>query len=82
MYKRQGKGNGLKKLCSYLGLMVEDSIAVGDSMNDISMVEAAGLGVAMGNADLRLKARAKLIAPTNDEDGVAYLLNKAIKDEL
>lgn len=77
-----GKGNGLKKLCAHLSIDVGESIAVGDSMNDISMIEAAGLGVAVANADVRLKDKAKLIVPSNDDDGVAYLLNMALYDKI
>lgn len=77
-----GKGNGLRRLCEHLSIDLSESIAVGDSMNDISMVEVAGLGAAVDNADIRLKAKAKLIVPSNDDDGVAYLLQKAIRDEI
>ncbi len=77
-----GKGNALKKLCNYLNINISESVAIGDSMNDISMVEAAGLGAAVLNADGRLKTKAKLIVPSNDDDGVAQLLYKAINDEI
>ena len=46
------------------------------------MVSEAGLGVAMQNADDRLKKYADMIAPTNDEDGVAEIIERAIRDEL
>ena len=61
---------------------IKDVIAIGDSMNDISMVSEAGLGVAMQNADDRLKKYADMIAPSNDEDGVAEIIERAIRDEL
>ncbi len=77
-----GKGNALIKLCAYLNLGIENTVAIGDSMNDISMVEAACVGAAVANADDRLKAKAKLIVPSNDDDGVAKLLYMAINDEI
>ena len=61
---------------------MSETIAIGDSMNDVSMVSMASLGVAMGNADVRLKKVAKMIAPSNNDDGLAYIIEKAIKDEL
>lgn len=55
-------------------------IAIGDDLVDIGMIRYAGLGVAMGNASPAVKAAADLVTGTNDEDGVAavierYLLN-------
>jgi hydroxymethylpyrimidine pyrophosphatase-like HAD family hydrolase len=49
---------------------------VGDSDNDIPMLQAAGLGVAMGNANERVKAVADWIAPSLDEDGVAATIQQ------
>ena len=77
-----GKGNGVRKLADMHGIDLSQVIAIGDSMNDISMVSEAGLGVAMQNADDRLKKHADIIAPSNDDDGVAYIIEKAIRDEL
>ncbi len=77
-----GKGNGVRKFAEMHGIDIKDVIAIGDSMNDISMVSEAGLGVAMKNADDRLKKYADMIAPTNDEDGVAEIIERAIRDEL
>ena len=77
-----GKGNSLKRLAEHLGVDISETIAIGDSMNDISMVEAAGLGVAVANADECLKEVADLIAPSNEDDGVAHIIEKALKDEL
>jgi hypothetical protein len=51
-----------------------DSFAFGDNLNDLEMIQAAGLGVAMGNAHADLKRAARLVAPSNDEDGVAAVL--------
>lgn len=79
---KAGKGNALGILADYLGVDMSETIALGDSMNDISMVKEAALGVAMANADDRLKKVADLIAPSNDDDGVAYVIERAIKDLL
>lgn len=68
------KGGALMWLCGYLGEPVSDSVAFGDNINDISMIEAAGLGVAMKNAEPENLAAADLIADTNDEDGVAKVI--------
>lgn len=77
-----GKGNALIDLSRHLGIDISQTIAIGDSMNDISMIKAAALGVAVFNADDRLKAHARLIVPSNNDDGLAYLIRKAINDEL
>lgn len=71
-----GKGSGLKKAAKLLNVDVSETIAFGDEMNDKSAIEAAGLGVAMGNAREELKACADIVAPTNDEDGVAEIIEK------
>jgi hydroxymethylpyrimidine pyrophosphatase-like HAD family hydrolase len=70
------KGSGLRTLCDLLGVEIGRVIAVGDSDNDIPMLRAAGLGVAMGNANARVKAVADWIAPSLDEDGVAATIHQ------
>ena len=65
------KGNALKRFAEHLGLGLANCMAFGDGMNDFTMVEAAGLGVAMANAEPEVKRVAKWIAPSNDDDGVA-----------
>lgn len=72
------KGNAMLRFAETLGLSAENCMAFGDGMNDLSMVEAAGIGVAMGNAVSDVKHAAKWIAPTNDEDGVAEGIEKWI----
>ncbi|MBP3486740.1 MAG: HAD family phosphatase [Oscillospiraceae bacterium] len=68
------KGEGLKQLCRAIGVPVEESIAVGDEGNDLTMVADAGLGVAMGNATAAVKAAAKVITADCDHDGVAEII--------
>lgn len=80
--KSAGKGNTNSFIAKMFGIDKSEIIAIGDSMNDYSMVTAAGLGVAVENASEELKNAASLIAPSNDNDGVAYVLRKAIANEL
>ncbi len=70
------KGNSLKRFAEHLGHTLENCMALGDGLNDLSMIEAAGLGVAMSNAHPAVLSAADRITASNDEDGVA----KAIFD--
>ena len=72
------KGDALRFLCRHLGLRCEEVMAFGDMGNDLSMIQAAGLGVAMGNAHPQLLAAADYVTDTNDNDGVAKALEKLI----
>ena len=69
--KNANKGEALRFLCRHLGLDVSESMAFGDSSNDLSMILAAGVGVAMANADKFLLEAADYVTDTNDNDGVA-----------
>ena len=70
------KGSALVWLCERLGIPVSQSVAFGDEMNDLPLVEAAGWGVAMANGNEAVRAVADDIAPCNDEAGAGvYLLN-------
>ncbi|MBR4579237.1 MAG: HAD family phosphatase [Oscillospiraceae bacterium] len=68
------KGSGLEACARLLGLDRAETMAVGDGENDIPMLRAAGLGVAMGNADETVKAAAALVAPPCQRDGAAWLM--------
>ena len=70
------KGYGLIKLCEYLNIPVEETIAVGDADNDINILETAGLAVAMGNANDKVKAIADVVVADNDHDGCAEAIRK------
>ena len=72
------KGNALKRFAEHLGFTLENCMAFGDGMNDFTMVEAAGLGVAMENAEPEVKRVAKYVTLSNDEDGVAKGIDKWI----
>lgn len=65
------KGKGLLRLAEYLGIKQEETMAFGDGGNDISMLQAAGIGVAMGNASESVKESADYVTSGNDESGVA-----------
>jgi len=72
------KGKRLAQWVESLGLSMSDVIAFGDNYNDLSMLETAGLGVAMGNADEAIKARAKMVIGTNLETGIADTLHRYV----
>jgi len=72
------KGKALAYLVSHLGISQESVMAIGDSFNDISMLEYAGLGVAMGNAREEIRKKADFVTASNDEDGVALAIEKFI----
>ena len=72
------KGRGLLAPAAHLGLSPEQTMAFGDGENVVSMLRAAGLGVAMGNAAEEVKAAADLVTLGNDEDGVAYGIEKYV----
>jgi Cof subfamily protein (haloacid dehalogenase superfamily) len=70
------KGNGLSRLAQHLGIRREEVMALGDSGNDASMIDWAGLGVAVGNASADVKAVADVIAPPLAEDGAAWAIER------
>jgi Cof subfamily protein (haloacid dehalogenase superfamily) len=72
------KAIGIAQLASDFGITPEEVAAVGDNLNDLEMIEFAGLGTAMGNAAAELKARADWTTKSNDEDGVAHLIRERI----
>ncbi|BBQ84768.1 pyridoxal phosphatase [Klebsiella sp. WP7-S18-CRE-02] len=74
---RQGnsKGNRLTQFITAQGWSMRDVVAFGDNFNDISMLEAAGTGVAMGNADDAVKARANVVIGDNTTDAIADYIN-------
>ena len=65
------KGVGLQKMAQLLDIPVAQTMAVGDTENDLAIIRAAGVGVAMGNATAAVKSAADYITTSNDEDGVA-----------
>lgn len=72
-----GKGNAVVSLCQKLAIPICDSAAIGDESNDLSMIEAAGLGCAMANAKENVKAAADFITQKdNNHDGICELLDR------
>ena len=69
------KQTAVTKLLEYLNINKEDSMCFGDFVNDIGMFEAVGFKVAMGNACDELKEKADFVTKTNNEDGIAYVLD-------
>ncbi len=72
------KATGIKNIIEILGVKIEEVIAIGDGFNDISMIEFAGLGVAMDNAQQAVKDVADYITLSNDEDGVCKVIEEFI----
>ena len=68
------KGQGLLDTCTALGIDPAETVAFGDAENDIPMLKAAGVGVAMGNAAENVKAAADGVTRSNNEDGIAAWL--------
>ena len=77
------KGVSLKRLSEMLNIKLENTFAVGDEENDIPMIKTAGVGCAVSNANVKVKEVAKYITLSNEEDGVAKLIeNKILKPKL
>lgn len=76
--KNVGKDSSLEALLKLLGIKREELIACGDAMNDVSMIKYAGLGVAMENAYPGIREYADYVAPSNDDSGVAAVIEKFI----
>lgn len=73
------KAYSLQKLLSSIGLTADSMICCGDGFNDISMIEYAGLGVAMENAQPIVKDTADFITKSNDDDGILYVINQFLR---
>ena len=72
------KGNALKWCADHFGFDMSETLAFGDSLNDVSMLEAAGTGIAMGNAREDVKAMGFPTCLSNDQDGVARYIDEHI----
>ncbi len=69
------KGIALQDICRHLGKTEADCIAFGDSMNDAEILETAGLGIAMGNAEARVKELADMVCDSCENDGLPKALH-------
>ncbi len=70
------KGEAIRFLCRHLGTDLDHVIAFGDSINDLDAIRTAGTGVAMGNALPIVKEAADIVTGTNEQDGIAMVLEE------
>lgn len=75
------KAQSLNRLITTLGITKEEVIACGDGYNDLSMIRFAGLGVAMANAAKDIQSEADYVTLSNEEDGVAHVVEQFILAE-
>lgn len=78
MHPQATKGDALRVVADHYGIAREEVMALGDSYNDLAMIEWAGLGVAMGNARDEVKQAAAYVTHSNEEEGVAEALYKFV----
>ncbi|WP_333649553.1 Cof-type HAD-IIB family hydrolase [Lacrimispora sp.] len=80
-FNRKGtsKGEALKYLCHTIGIKQDQVMAIGDSENDVEMLACAGIGVAMENAPEKVKNAADFVTKTNDQEGVAWVLEHVLR---
>ena len=78
MKKGSSKGEAVQYLANYLSLDRSEVMCIGDSENDLSMIEFAGIGVAMGNAIDKVKKASTFITESNTNSGVAKAIMKFI----
>lgn len=70
------KGSGMAHICEHLGMSLADTVAFGDSMNDLAMLKAAGVSVCMENGDQALKEVSDYVCPRVDDDGLAQAFRR------
>jgi len=70
------KGKAVERLCEFLGISTEDTIAVGDSMNYLEMLQSAGTGVCMADGSPALLQIADMVCPSVTEDGLYSAFEK------
>lgn len=73
------KAQSLLRLLTSIGLTADEMICCGDGYNDLTMIETAGLGVAMANAQPLVREKADYITKSNDEDGVLHVINEFMR---
>ncbi|MDO9546129.1 MAG: HAD family hydrolase, partial [Pelolinea sp.] len=72
--KEMDKGSAIRRISKFLGIPLKNTMAIGDSLNDVSLLEAAGFGVAMETAPECLKDMADALVPSSDEGGLEKAL--------
>lgn len=80
MPQKIDKAFSLQRLLNSIGLTSDEMICCGDGYNDVTMIESAGLGVAMQNAQPLVLEKADFITKSNDEDGVLHVINEFMRD--
>ena len=73
------KARGMEAICQHYGILQEETIAFGDGANDIEMLEWAGIGIAMGNADEGVKKHANMATTDVDNEGIENAVNEIMK---
>ncbi len=76
MHPQATKAEGMQSICAHLGIPLKKAVAFGDSLNDVPMLCAAGLGVAVDNAPAEVKKAADRVCPSNDRQGVKQTLER------
>ena len=79
MNKAATKAKAIRFMEQHLNVCAEEVVAFGDNFNDLDMLQYAGLSVAMGNAPDEIKQAAKEVTASNDEDGIALVLNRIFR---
>lgn len=78
---KASKGNALAFFAESMSVLLKDTVAMGDNLNDVSMFQVAGTGIAMANAEEQLKEEADYVSKHHDEDGVAFGLREWVLPE-
>lgn len=76
------KWTGIRRLCDAWGIDPQRTVAIGDEVNDVDMLRNAGLGVAMGNARPEVQSAARVVTASNEECGVAQLVERVLSGEI
>ena len=72
------KGKALQFIANHFGVPIENTVAIGDNLNDLSMFDIAGMSIAMGNAEEIVKEQATYVTKNYNENGVAYGLREYV----
>ena len=76
------KWNAVKALAEQNGIDLRDTMCIGDSNNDFEMISSAGLGVAVANANDRIRNVAKMVTAANNVDGVALAIETVLAQQI
>lgn len=75
------KEQGIKQLCDHLGIAMEKTVVIADSISDIPMIKEAGLGVAMWNSPFEVKKAADWVTRSNNHNGVAFMIREHFRKQ-